>query len=788
MRRVGSNLAGALLVSIANLRRGVAGAFEDKFMLAVLLAPCLLTVSAGAAPEPVDEALPMVGTGGHGHTYPGATVPFGFVQLSPDTRMEGWDACSGYHYSDTNILGFSHTHLSGTGGIDLGELLIMPVTGPLEASDGYEPLDAERFKSGFSHANEVAQPGYYRVRLDRYNVRAELTATAHCGMHRYTFPASDQSHLLIDLVHGLGNRPTGALLKVESNTEISGYRSNNGWAKGKTLYFVIETSEPFQSFGLELNGKPLPEGRPEAKGEEVRAHLDFQTTAGEQIVLRVGLSPSSIEEAKKNLQTEIPGWNFDAVRQATRREWNDNLLRLQIECANPNVRQTFYSALYHTMVAPTLYNNADGSYRGADRKNHPSAGFQDYSTFSMWDIFRAEAPLLTLTEPERINDFVQSMLVFYQQSPTHALPVWPLANYETWCMICNHSIPIIYDAYEKGFRGFDAELAFQAMTNSALGHFNANKRQDEYNKFGYVPWVKGKGASVSSTLELAYDDWCIAQMAKALGKTNDYETFSKRAENYKNVLDPKTKFFRAKNPDGTFHEPFNPIEVAKGGDTADGSYTEADAWQYTFAVLQDVPGMIRLYGGDQAFIRRLDQFFDMDSYMTHWRIDVTGLIGQYAHGNEPDEQCAYLYALAGAQYKTAWRAREIMLTQYNNTPDGLCGNDDCGQISAWYVWSAMGLYPVNPAGGIYVIGSPLVQKAVMHLDPKYYPGGTFTVLVHSQPTGYAPDPRMSVYVQSARLDGQPLNRPWITQQVIAKGGTLELEMGLLPDKSWGKGK
>jgi len=738
-----------------------------------------LSVQSAVAWQSIDQALPIVGTDGHGHTYPGATVPFGFVQLSPDTRTEGWDACSGYHYSDTNLLGFSHLHLSGTGGKDLGDLLILPVTGPLTNT----PLTCENFKSGFSHEKELAEPGYYRVWLERYDVLAELTATAHCGMHRYTFPASGQNHVLIDLVHGLDAQVIEAGLKVESPTRITGWRNNNGWAKNRTIYFVIESSQPFNGYGLEVDGKPLPSNQKESKGKSVRAHLDFQTRKGKRVILRVGLSPTSVEDAKKNLHAEITGWDFDAVRQVALTEWNDNLSRIQVECANPRIRQTFYSALYHTMLAPTLYNNADASYPGADEKVHPSPGFQNYSTFSMWDIFRAEAPLLTLTQPERINDFVQGMLAFYQQSPAHALPVWPLANSETWCMIGNHAIPVICDAYQKGFRGFDAELAYQAMRDSAFGH---QKRQDEYNQLGYVPWVKGQGAAVSQTLELAYDDWCIAQMARALGKTNDCETFSKRADNYKTLWDPKTKFFRAKNPDGTFHEPFNPVEVAKGGNTADGSYTEADAWQYAFAVQQDVTGMIQLYGGDEAFTQRLDELFNTDSSMSSWRIDVTGLIGQYAHGNEPDQQCAYLYALAGSQYKTARRVREIMLTQYDNTPDGLCGNDDCGQVSAWYVWSAMGLYPVNPASGIYVIGSPLVQKANIHLDAKYYPGGTFTIVVHSQRTGYASDPRMDVYIQSAKLNGQPLNRPWITQQEIAKGGTLELVMGILPDKNWGK--
>jgi predicted alpha-1,2-mannosidase len=750
----------------------------------VTLAAMISFLAAGsaAASQVVDDVLPMVGTGGHGHTYPGATMPFGFVQLSPDTRTKGWDACSGYHYSDTNIMGFSHTHLSGTGGIDLGELLILPVSGNVDEAGSRAPLSAENLKSGFSHDKELAQPGYYRVWLDRYQVLAELTATAHCGMHRYTFPAPDQSHLLIDLMHGLGNPPTDAALKIESKTLITGWRSNDGWAKGKTLYFAIESSQPCKGFALELNGKSLPPGQGAANGTNICARLDYKTAKGKPVILRVGLSPTSVADAEKNLRAEILDWDFDAVRAAARKIWNEHLSRIEITTGNATCRQTFYSALYHTMLVPTLYNNADGSYSGADRQVHPAAGFQDYSTFSMWDIFRAEAPLLTLTEPERINDFVRSMLVFYQQSPTHALPVWPLANYETWCMIGNHAIPIIYDAYAKGFRGFEPELAYQAMRTSAFGH---QKRQDEYNRLGYIPWVKGQGHATSETLELSYDDWCIAQMAKALGKTNDYELFSKRAQNYKNLWDRKTKFFRSKNPDGTFHEPFDPIEVARGGDTADGSYTEANAWQYAFAVQQDVPGMIELYGGSNAFIRRLDEFFNMDSYMTGWRIDVTGLIGQYAHGNEPDEQCAYLYALAGAQYKTAWRAREIMLTQYDNTPAGLCGNDDCGQISAWYVWSAIGLYPVNPADGVYVIGSPLVQKAVIRLDPDHYPGGTFTILVHSQRDGYAPNPVMNIYIQSAKLNGQPLNRPWITQQEIAKGGTLELEMGILPNKNWG---
>jgi predicted alpha-1,2-mannosidase len=738
---------------------------------AALLLLCAIPFAmARATPPAVEEALPMVGTGGHGHTYPGATVPFGFVQLSPDTRTEGWDACSGYHYSDATLLGFSHLHLSGTGGADLGDLLVMPVTGQLNAPAGYAPLVAERFQSKFAHdkQNELAEPGYYRVWLDRYGVQAELTATAHCGMHRYTFPKSDQGHLLLDLVHGIGTPPSGASLKIESRSLVTGYRHTHGWADDRTTYFAIESSQPFSGFGLEVDGKPLPPGQKVANGKEVRGHLDYQTLVDRPILLRVGLSPTSVDEARRNLQAEIPSWDFAAIRQAARSDWNENLSRISIECSNPNIRQTFYSALYHAMMAPTLYNDADGSYCGPDKKIHPRAGFEFYSTFSLWDTFRAEHPLLALVEPERVNDFVQSMLAFYQESPAHALPMWPLANCETWCMIAYHSVPVILDAYNKGFRGFDADLAFQAMLDTAAGIRN---HQDEYQKLGYVPSENGqRNQGASRTLELAYDDWCISQMAAALGKTPDAARFASRGQNYRNVFDPATGFFRGKTAAGSFREPFDPKDVSFD------DYTEANAWQYTFFVPQDVPGMIQLYGGDQAFIGKLDRLFDEDSDMPHWIVDVSGIIGQYAHGNEPCHHAAYLFALAGAQYKTAERVRQIQLMGYENTPEGIPGNDDCGQISAWYVWSALGLYPMNPASGIYIIGSPLVEKATIRLDPRFFKGGIFTIIAPNAS-------RQNCYIQSAKLNGKPLDRPWITHAEIAQGGTLELEMGILPNKA-----
>ncbi|MDB6111812.1 MAG: putative alpha,2-mannosidase [Pedosphaera sp.] len=732
----------------------------------------ILSSSWGAVRQPVDEVLPFVGTGGHGHTFPGATVPFGLVQLSPDTRTHDWDACAGYHYSDKTIMGFSHTHLSGTGIREYGNLLVLPMTGALNEDARYKPLEARRFVSGFSHDKESAQPGYYQVMLDKYNIKAELTATPHAGMHRYTFPASQQSHVLLDLVHGLENRPTAAGLKVEHDNLLTGYRRSDGWGKNLILYFAIECSQPFKSIGLELDGKPLSAGVTNAEGKQIRAHLDYETSDGQQILLRVGLSPTSVEEARKNLAAEIPSWDFDSVREAAQATWNEQLSRVKIESPNPNIRQTFYTAFYHAMLAPTLYNDADGSYRGPDGAVH-SAGFQYYSTFSLWDTFRAQHPLLTLTHPERVNDFVQSLLVFSQQSPGGVLPMWSLGSYDTGTMIGYHAIPVIRDAYAKGFRGFDAELAFAAMRKTATSGRN---RQDEYQKFGFVPWVEGKRKATSQTLEFAYDDWCVAQMAAALGKTNDAALFSQRARNYRNVWDAQTRFFRSKNEDGNYQEGFNPKQVS--GNPASGYYVEANAWQYTFFVPHDVPGMMELYGGREAFISRLDEFFNQDSDVVHWGPDITGLIGQYAHGNEPCHHVAYLYALAGAQYKTALRARQIMTLYYDNTPEGICGNDDCGQMSAWYVWSAMGLYPVNSADGKYVIGSPMVEKATIKLDSKFYPGGAFTVTARNVSN-------QNIYIQSAKLNGKPLNRPWITHEEIACGGTLEFEMGVLPNKAWG---
>jgi predicted alpha-1,2-mannosidase len=744
---------------------GLISASAWTLFLAVIIGAS--PVQGSAATEPVDCVNVFIGTGGHGHTYPGATTPFGLVQLSPDTPTKGWDGCGGYHYSDSKILGFSHTHLSGTGIPDLGDLLVMPVAGALQESENYQALTAERMGSGFFHTNEIATPGYYRVWLDKYKVAAELTATPHAGMHRYTFSTAGEGHLILDLVRGIGCQPTNASFRLAGGNLITGYRATSGWAKQRSIYFAIESSKPFKSAGFELNGKPLPDGKTNAEGKNIRAHLDFDVTPATQICLRVGLSPTSVEEAVKNLRAEMPSWNFDEYQAAAKSTWNEQLSRLRIESADPALREKFYTALYHTMCAPTLFNDVDGSYRGPDGQNHTNANFQYYCTFSLWDTFRAEHPLLALAQPDRMNDFVQSMVAFYQQSPDRALPMWPLASFETWCMIGYHSVPVIWDAYAKGFRGFDAELAYQAMRETAM----ANRYyQDEYQKYGYIPQGRRR-SSVARTLEFSYDDWCIAQMAKALNKTEDAELFTKRSQGYTNLFDPEVGFFRAKTAEGKFEGVFDPKRVSFD------DYIEADAWHYTFAAMHDVPGMIRLYGGEKAFVKKLDEMFNEDSEFHPPLADATGLIGQYAHGNEPCHHVAYLYALAGTQYKTALRAHQIMALHYNNTVDGICGNDDCGQMSAWYVWSAMGLYPLNPADGIYVIGSPAMEKTTIRLDPKLYKGGTFTVVAHNVSN-------QNIYVQSAKLNGQPLARPWVTHEEITRGGTLEFEMGLLPNKVW----
>ena len=707
----------------------------------------------------------MVGTDAHGHTYPGATVPFGMVQLSPDTRTGTWDGCSGYHYSDKAILGFSHSHLSGTGATCLGDVLLMPTVGQLYLEAG-SPGDG--YASGFSHAQEQATPGYYRVFLETPKVQVELTATARCGFHRYTFPASDQAHLILDLVHGIGNEPTEASLRVENDHAISGSRISDGWGGRRAIYFVMQFSKPFESFGIERDGQRLAADAHEAQGRGIKMFFNYRTATNEVLLVKVGISGTGIEGARKNLADEMPGWHFDRVRAAAAGQWKKAFDAVQIKTFDPHIRAAFYANLYLTAVAPNIFNDVDGTYRGYDHQNHAGAGFQNYTTFSIWDIYRTEWPLLTLLHPARINDMAQSMLVEYPQLGKQTLPIWPLWANETWCMIGYHSAAMLAEAYLEGFRGFNAETAYAAMRDTAMQDRNGLKA---YRELGYVPSTP-HGTATSRTLEYAFDDWCIARMAQALGHEEDARLFYQRAANYRNLFDRTTGFFRGRLADGAWRAPF----VANG--MVNDEYTEADAWQYAFAVQQDVPGLIALYGGDEGFVDKLDELFTTNSTIQTGIPDLSGRIGQYVGGNEQACHIAYLYDYAGAPYKTQYWVRQAMSQLYNDTPAGEPGNVDCGQMAAWYVFSALGFYPVNPDSGIFVIGSPVVNKAVIHLDRDKYHGRTFTVVAENN----RPE---NIYIQSATLNGKSLTRPWITCEQLTSGGTLRFVMGPKPNLQWG---
>ena len=744
------------------------------FVLSIAFCAWLALSAACPAGEPaeIDSAHPIVGTATFGHTYPGATVPFGMVQLSPDTGLSGWEHCSGYHYEDKAILGFSHNHLSGTGCPDLGDIRITPLGSTLP------PQNKEGYLCPFSHKDEIARPGYYRVLLQNPKVKVELTAAAHTGFHKYSFSGGEPATLVFDLVRGIANDPVDVALEgavvMEKDNVLSGYRRSKGWAADKTCYFVAEFSRPFDDVGIEVDGKPI--AAKHGKGLHVTARVGYKNSQ-EPILVKVGISGVSVEGARKNLAAEIPAWDFEGTITAAQASWNDMLGRIEIDAIDPATRETFYTALYHAAMAPTLYNDVDGSYRGLDHKVHRPQGFQNYCTFSLWDTFRAEHALLTIVQPQRVDDFIGTMLAHYRQFGQHALPVWSLAGNETWCMIGNHAVPVITEAYAKGFRRYDVEAVYQAARDALMQDRNL---MADYRAKGYVPsstdttTPRGEqNQSVSRTLEYAYDDWCLGRMAQMLGKTEDAKLFLARSENYRNVFDPGVGFMRGKLPDGKWREPFSAYQLFWA------DYTEATAWQYSFFVPQNVPALVGLMGGDQAFVDKIDKMFtDNTPIVAAETPDITGLIGQYVQGNEPDHHVAYLYNYAGAPWKTQARIRQVMTSLYFNAPDGLCGNDDCGQMSAWYVLSALGFYPVNPTSCVYVIGSPLVSKATIHLDARYHKGRTFTILAKNNSA-------QNMYVQSATLNGKPLTRSWFSHAELVAGGELILNMGPKPNKSWG---
>ncbi|MFZ0454051.1 MAG: GH92 family glycosyl hydrolase [Ignavibacteriaceae bacterium] len=734
---------------------------KSKALLIFFIFLLFDAINISAQTKPTEYVNPFIGTDGHGHTYPGASLPHGLVQLSPDTDIEGWDWCSGYHYSDSTLMGFSHTHLSGTGIGDYGDILFMPTTGPLKTIPGSKDDPDSGYRSRFSHKTETAKPGYYSVFLKDYGIKAELTAAERAGFHKYTFPESDNANIIIDLNHGIQDKTTDAEVKIINDKTIEGYRRSTGWAKDECVYFYAEFSKPFKSFGIAEKNK-IYDNRSSAKGNDLKAFVHYTTSKEEAVLIKVGISFVSIEGAKKNVQTEIPGWDFEKIENLADKKWNEALSSISVETSSKDNKATFYTALYHSLLTPNLFSDVDGKFMGMDKKVHSIQGNHDmYTVFSLWDTFRAEHPLFTLIEPKHDLDMVRSLITKYKNGGL--LPVWELAANETNTMIGYHSIPVIVDAYFKGIRDFNVEEAYQAMKKSAMqNHFGLKY----YKEMGYIP-SDLESESVSKTLEYAYDDWCIAQMAKALGKEKDYKYFIDRAKFFTNVFDPSTSLMRAKK-NGRWYEPFDPYSVS-------GNYTEANAWQYSFFVPQDVDGLMKLMGGNKNFISKLDELFNANPQTTgRVQSDITGMIGQYAQGNEPSHHMAYLYNYAGEPWKSQDIVHRIVTTLYTDKNDGLCGNDDCGQMSAWYVFSSLGFYPVCPGDATYIIGTPLFDKAAINVGK----GKTFTVTANNLSS-------KNFYIQSAILNGKEYPYTYITHAEIIKGGNLVFEMGPNPS-DWGK--
>ncbi len=715
--------------------------------------------------SPVNFVDPFIGTDDHGHVFMGANVPYGAVQLGPVNFVKGWDWCSGYHYSDSIVTGFSHTHLSGTGIGDLGDLHLMPYTGVLRLVPGSQEDISQGYASYYTHEEETAQPGYYAVKLTSYGIEAELTASERVGFHRYTFPEGDTARIIIDLKQGIGwDRVTATNLRKTGDNTFSGYRFSTGWAADQRFFFSLQTSEAPDE--VRFFDRELQEVEPGDSTRVLKGVMTFYPPVRNQIMVKAGISPVSEENAAENMATEIPDWDFEATVNSGREKWNRELSKIEIRDPDTANLRTFYTAMYHVMIHPSLFNDANGDYRGTDKEIYRTPGFQNYSVFSLWDTYRAAHPLYTLIDPDRVSDFVNTMLSIYDQQGS--LPVWHLMGNETGTMVGNHAIPVVADALLKGIGGFDREKAFEAMKSTAL------KDDGDGLKFvNTLGWVAADSTreSVSKGLEYVVDDWAIAQVARFLGKEEDYALFSKRADYYRNYYDPSVGFFRGRNYDGSWSTPFHPVFTLH----EQGNYTEGNAWQYLWLVPTDVEGLTELLGGEEKFSERLDSLFLVSSALNEGASpDISGLIGQYAHGNEPSHHTVYLYAYAGQQWKTAEKVRYILDHLYHDGPKGICGNEDCGQMSAWYIFSSLGFYPVNPANGAYVLGSPLHEEATLH-----FPNGkSFTVKANNNGPG-------NLYIQSARLNGSPYEKSFITHRDLLNGGILELEMGSQPNRDFG---
>jgi predicted alpha-1,2-mannosidase len=728
-----------------------------------------ITINAQTAEKYTANVNPFIGTGPaegsplSGNNYPGATVPFGMVQLSPDTRnAPDWGVACGYNYNDATIAGFSHTHLSGTGVAELFDVLLMPFSGPLVT----EAAGQNAYQSKFSHSNEAAKPGYYRVGLLDYGIDARLTATTHAGFHKYTFPKNKAAHIVIDLDHSMkksdwNTKIIASQLKFINDHTIEGYRVITGWAPVRKVFFHAEFSQPIIHNQV-TDGAATYNNATVVNGNALRAILDFDSATGNEVLVKVGISATSIENARLNVESEIPDWDFEAVVNAADADWEKELGKIKIE-GTPQQKQLFYTALYHTFIQPNTLSDVNGDYPAANFTTKNSAT-PYYSTFSLWDTYRGAHPLYTITQPERSAHFVNSMLAYCKDFGY--LPIWQLWGQENYCMIGNHAIPVVVDAVLKGLPDIDADAAYDAVKSSAMVE-HPGSPFTMWEKYGYIP-ENLKSQSVSLTLEMAYDDWCVAQLAKKLGKTDDYSHFTKRSEFYKNLYDRQIGFFRAKDDKGNWIGPFDPLKYGANGGYP---FTEGNGWQYFWYVPQDVRGLIALVGGDKAFTQKLDTFFTLEDKPQEVNDNASGFIGQYAHGNEPSHHIAYLYNYAGQPWKTQYYVSQILYKMYTTGSAGYAGNDDCGELSAWYVFSAMGFYPVNPASGIYVIGTPALTQASIAL-----PGGKiFTVKAAN-----ASD--KNIYIQAAKLNGKAYTKTFITQQDINAGGTLEFTMGATPNK------
>ncbi|ARS39951.1 sugar hydrolase [Sphingobacteriaceae bacterium GW460-11-11-14-LB5] len=761
-------------------------------MIKKIILPCLLlsAMLASAQQNLVQYVRPIIGTSKMGHTYPGATVPFGSVQLSPETDTLSYEVngkyngdvykyCAGYKYEDKTITGFSHTHFSGTGHSDLGDFLIMPTQGKLQLNPGTASDPKSGYRSAFSHANEVAEAGYYKVKLDDDNITAELTSTTRVGMHQYTFPKSDQSHIILDLMAGIYNyeeKTVWTYVRVVNDTLITGYRQTNGWARTRTVYFAMSFSKPFKSYGRKsYDAKQAYRGFwgkfnqeqnfPEIAGKKLKMFFDFDTREGEKIKIKFALSPVSQENALQNMRAEISGWDFEKVRAQAQSTWNKELNKIQVMTSNDN-KINFYTALYHAFINPTTYTDINGEYKGLDQGVHKAEGFTNYTTFSLWDTYRALHPFFNITQPGRSNDMVKSMLAHYDQSSLHMLPIWSHYANDNWCMSGYHSVSVIADAIIKGTYSGDANKALDACIATA-------KHRDYegigyYMDKGYIPAEKS-GISVSNNLEYSYDDWSIAQLAKKLNRMDVYDEFIKRANNWKNNYDSATGFMRPKLADGTFKKEFDPK------DTEGQGFIEGNSWNYSFFVPQDPASLIEMMGGKKKFATRLDTLFTMhlpDEFFAHTE-DITreGIIGGYVHGNEPAHHIAYLYNWTDQPWKTQAQIRHILNMQYKPTADGLGGNDDCGQMSAWYMFSSLGFYPVAPGSDVYSLGSPLINNAVINLEN----GKTFTVEAIKQSD-------KNVYVEKVLLNGKEITDHKIKHSDITNGGKLSFYMSPKPKK------